>query len=78
MFMKDGGLRLRHSCWQKNQMYNSEIMLMTSENRDTEYRILDVLTKKYGSNHSSDPLREYLFDCKLSPGEGIVHNLPEG
>lgn len=46
-------------------------MLLASENRDTELKILDVLTRKYGSSSSSDQLRVDFFDCKQLPGEGI-------
>lgn len=48
-----------------------QIMLLASEDRDTELKILDVLTRKYGSSSSSDQLRVDFFDCKQLPGEGI-------
>lgn len=46
-------------------------MLLALENRDTELKILAVLTRKYGSSSSLDQLRVDFFDCKQFPGEGI-------
>lgn len=48
-----------------------QIMLLPLQDRDTGKKILDILTKKYGSNQSSDQLRADFFDCKQLVGEGI-------